>query len=362
MLCKNMALVAAAGSGKTTFIIDEVCKNKDSKILLLTYTIENTKKLKKDIEQRMGVITSNIEIMTWHSFLLHHCIRPFRSSIWKTRIECIDFESRIRNYRIPESNIKAYYFSSMKSLYKDRATKFALKCNDASRGSVIERLEKIYSHVYIDEVQDMAGEDIDLMELLLKSNIITTLVGDIRQAIYFTCNARKNKGNRGSKMLDCFRKWEKQGIINIQFRDFSYRCKQSICDLSDSLFPEIDEKTESRNDSFCEHEGIYVVHTSKFEDYVQKYNPVILRWSIKSKIPSLHCPATIKNIGLCKGATYNHVLIICTDAFNKFIKSGIIPDKDKTKCELYVAITRARFSVAFLYDGEFDNKVFKLFD
>lgn len=294
MHCDNLAIIAAAGSGKTTYIVDTVTKISEKRILLLTYTIENTQKLKRDIELKTGCVPANIDIMTWHSFLLHHCIRPFRSCVWSTRIEHIDFDSKIRNFRIPESNTRAFYFSSDNALYKDRATKFALKCNSASENGVITRLEKIYDSIYIDEVQDMAGEDIDLIELILKSKIQTVVVGDIRQAIYFTCNARKNKGNRGSKMLDCFMKWEKQGIISIKYRDFSYRCKQCICDLSDSLFPNIDEKTISKNEDQCAHEGIYIVRSNDFECYIREYNPVVLRWNVNAKIPSLSTEYIVK--------------------------------------------------------------------
>ena len=100
MPCDNIALIAAAGSGKTTYIVDEVTKNTTDKILLVTYTIANTRKLKKDIEAKVGVVPSNVEIMTWHSFLLQHCIRPFRSVAYGKRIERIDFETQITNRKI----------------------------------------------------------------------------------------------------------------------------------------------------------------------------------------------------------------------------------------------------------------------
>lgn len=362
MPCDNIALIAAAGSGKTTYIVDEVTKNTADKILLVTYTIENTRKLKKDIETKVGIVPSNVEIMTWYSFLLHHCIRPFRSVAYGKRIERIDFETPIKSFKIPESNTKAFYFSCYNALYKDRATKFALKCNTLSNNAVIERLESIYSTIYIDEVQDMAGDDLDLLALLYASKSKIIAVGDIRQAIYFTCNARKNKGNRGSKLLDYFRKLEKKGLLQVQFRDFSFRCKQSICDLSDYLFPNIDEKTKSLNDKKCAHEGLYIVKSENFDKYVRDYNPVVLRWSIASKIPVTSYPIEIKNIGLSKGATYDHVIILCTDAFKKFIKDGTIPPKDKITSELYVAITRARYSVAFVYDGKQYLDVFSLYE
>ena len=362
MPCDNIALIAAAGSGKTTYIVEEVTKNTTDKILLVTYTIANTRKLKKDIEAKAGVVPSNVEIMTWHSFLLQHCIRPFRSVVYKKRIERIDFDSKIENYKIPEKNTRAYYFSCNNALYKDRATKFAIKCNTLSNNAVIERLESIYSLIYIDEVQDMAGEDLDLLALLYASKARIVAVGDIRQAIYYTCNAPKNKGNRGSKLLDYFRKLEKKGLLSVRFRDFSYRCKQSICDLSDSLFPNIDEKTKSLNDKKCEHEGLYIVRKEDFDEYVRDYNPMVLRWSVASKIPETTCPVEVRNIGLSKGATYDHVIIICTEAFKNFVKDGSIPPSEKTKSELYVAITRARYSVAFLYDDKTYMDVFSLYD
>ncbi len=361
MPCDNVALIAAAGSGKTTYIVDQVTSNTTDRILLVTYTIANTRKLKKDIEAKVGVIPSNVEIMTWHSFLLQHCIRPFRSVVYPRRIERIDFDAKITNYKIPESNTRAFYFSSYNALYKDRATKFALKCNTLSGNAVVERLESIYSLIYIDEVQDMAGEDLDLLELLYASKSKIVAVGDIRQAIYFTCNAPKNKGNRGSKLLDYFRKLEKRGLLSVQFQDYSYRCKQPICDLSDSLFPNIDEKTTSLNNKDCAHEGLYIVKSEDFEAYIRAYSPTVLRWSIASKTPETDYPFEIKNIGVSKGATYDHVLIICTDPFKKFVKDGTIPVSEKTKSELYVAITRARYSVAFVYDQPVFQDVFKIY-
>lgn len=361
MPCDSIALIAAAGSGKTTYIVDEVTCNTTDRILLVTYTIANTRKLKKEIEDKLGIVPSNIDVMTWHSFLLQHCIRPFRSIVYRKRIERIDFETPIKNFKIPERNTEAYYFSCHNALYKDRATKFALKCNCLSDNAVIERLESIYSLIYIDEVQDMAGDDLDLIELLYASKMKVVAVGDIRQAIYFTCNAAKNKGNRGSKLLDYFRRLEKKGLLNIQFRDFSYRCKQCICDLSDSLFPNIDEKTRSLNEDMSDHEGLYIVKNEDFDAYVCKYNPVVLRWSVSSKVPKTSYPIELKNIGVSKGATYNHVIILCTDSFRKFVKDGTIPASEKVKSELYVAITRARFSVAFVYDQSTYQDVFELY-
>ena len=41
-----------------------------------------------------------------------------------------------------------------------------------------ERLEQRFDCIYIDEIQDMAAYDIDLIELILRSKVKLTLVGD----------------------------------------------------------------------------------------------------------------------------------------------------------------------------------------
>ena len=52
---------------------------------------------------------------------------------------------------------------------------------------------EIYSHIYIDEIQDLAGEDIEILNLLFNSKIQIQCVGDVKQSTYTTYNAKKNK-------------------------------------------------------------------------------------------------------------------------------------------------------------------------
>lgn len=44
---KNRLILAAAGSGKTQYIINEAIKITDAKVLITTYTISNTDEIKK---------------------------------------------------------------------------------------------------------------------------------------------------------------------------------------------------------------------------------------------------------------------------------------------------------------------------
>jgi DNA helicase-2/ATP-dependent DNA helicase PcrA len=73
----NIFYVAAAGSGKTTFIIDEAIMKK-AVALILTYTIENKNEIRRKIITKLGYIPPNIEVQTWFDFLLSNGVRPYQ--------------------------------------------------------------------------------------------------------------------------------------------------------------------------------------------------------------------------------------------------------------------------------------------
>ena len=47
----NRLLIAAAGSGKTTFLVDEALKQKGGKILITTYTQANEEEIRKSWQE-----------------------------------------------------------------------------------------------------------------------------------------------------------------------------------------------------------------------------------------------------------------------------------------------------------------------
>jgi ATP-dependent exoDNAse (exonuclease V) beta subunit len=49
-------------------------------------------------------------------------------------------------------------------------------------------MEEIYAHIFIDELQDYAGWDLEIFRLLFDSQIFITCVGDYKQATYRTNN------------------------------------------------------------------------------------------------------------------------------------------------------------------------------
>ena len=68
----NRLIVAAAGSGKTTFLVEEALKIKDKNVLMTTFTEANEAEIRKKIIQKNKFIPSNIIVQTWFSMLLQH--------------------------------------------------------------------------------------------------------------------------------------------------------------------------------------------------------------------------------------------------------------------------------------------------
>ena len=87
---KNRLIIAAAGSGKTTFLVNEALKNTKERVLITTYTEANEAEIRNKIIQKKKCIPSNITVQTWFSFLLQHGVRPYQGALndelWKNDI------------------------------------------------------------------------------------------------------------------------------------------------------------------------------------------------------------------------------------------------------------------------------------
>ena len=140
-----------------------------------------------------------------------------------------------------------------------------------------------------------------------------------------------------------------------------------ICDFSSKLYLDY-EKAEPCNCEKCrnneiEHKGVFIVRPNDVNSYLQNYKPVQLRWDKKKQTDQNY---QTFNFGESKGQTHDRVLIYPTDKMEKWIKDNnykfinIVKGKEKkiegVKEKFYVAITRARHSVAIIYDYT-DNEV-----
>ena len=335
---KNCAIIACAGAGKTTGLAELALKLSGARILLTTYTNENVAQIRKGIVDQGRFIPSNIIVESWFRFLLREGVRPYQNYLSSGK--------RVRSIFYPKKrNIfqkKDDYFTSGGDIYGDKLSEFVFDCNKSSDGRVIARLERMYDYILIDELQDFSGYDLDVVRELLLSKIIVTLVGDPRQATYATNRAPKNKKYKRAGVFQWIQERAVADEIKIEDSTCSHRCNQMILDIADSLYPDL-PRTTSANTELTGHDGVFAIPPSAVKAYMSLYNPMVLRYN--NKIDTLSCKAI--NIGVSKGRTYNRVLIFPTAPMVSFLETGI-PEKAGDKCRLYVAMTRAKYSVAFV--------------
>lgn len=247
---------------------------------------------------------------------------------------------------MPETRTDKHYFLGGTRIYSDKIAKFICHCNARSGGAVMRRLKERFDHLIIDEIQDMAGYDLDLLELIIRSGIPVTMVGDHRQSTFSTNHAAKNKAFAGPLIIKKFEQWEKAGLVSIAYERQTFRCNQAVADLADSFFPG-EPKTISRNGLSTGHDGVFLVAPADVDTYMATFSPQVLRYSAKTRCD----PYDAMNFGEAKGLTFDRVLIYPHGKASSWLTSGNLAHVQKSAAKMYVAVTRARYSVAFVFDG-----------
>jgi superfamily I DNA/RNA helicase len=341
----NKLIIAAAGSGKTTYLIDEAIKNREKKVLITTYTQANEAEIRKKIIEKIKYIPENITIQTWFSFLLKHGVRPYQGIIFDKRINGLILVNNKSALYVRKSETEKYYFTKDIKIYSDKISEFVCAVNEKTNNAVINRISKVYSKIFIDEIQDLAGYDLELLKLLFSTNSEVLLVGDPRQGTYSTNSSSKNKQFKKANVVNYF---FQDKSINIETDETSllinYRCNEPICNLSNNLFKNF-VGAKSGNVSVSGHDGVFFVKESDVEYYLHKYNPVQLRDSKKKNVNENFI---VMNFGEAKGLSFDRVLIYPTKPFTDWFINNESDLAETSRSKLYVAITRARYSVGIV--------------
>ncbi len=360
--------IAAAGSGKTTHLVKKALKLHD-KVLITTFTEENKAEiLNKFLELNEGILPSNVTIQTWFSFLIEHGAKPYQGTLTNKHINgllLVNKKSGLKgwNGRYPvyysENEIDQHYFTKDYAIYSDKLSKFVVKCNDNTKGAVISRIANIFPYIFIDEVQDMAGYDLEIIKLLFMSRASVNIAGDPRQVTYHTHFADKYKKYSNGKLHEFIKSECKSLNIDIDYVTLkdSWRNNKIICDFANTLFPEL-PPCNSHNSLITGHDGIFFVREKDIPKYLQKFNPTQLRYSKSKKVEHNY---EVKNYGGSKGIGRDRIIIYPTEPINDWINKKK-PLTFKAKCQLYVAITRARYSVAIVCDNNYKPSKFSIFN
>ena len=372
---ENKLIIAAAGAGKTTFLVEEAFKRSDN-VLITTFTEENEAEIYDKFIKKYGYVPSHVTIQTWFSFLLQHGVRPYQGAcnevLFEEKINGIllvnqqsglKYKLRRGGKEIPvyyreDTEFVPHYFTKDKKLYTDKLAKFVIRANENSGGNVIDRITRIYPIIYIDEIQDLAGYDLEIVKELFHSNASVLCVGDLRQVTYYTHSERKNKPYRHGMIKNyVLRECSVSDKIIVDETTLakSHRNNKEICNFSSQiypLFPAIQPcECENCHPTSIDHQGVFIVKESSLERYLELFKPVQLRHSIKVITNSRY---SCYNFGKSKGKTFDRVVIYPTSDIKLWLIDRNTRLADKTRAALYVAVTRAKYSVAFVIP---DNEI-----
>jgi DNA helicase II / ATP-dependent DNA helicase PcrA len=343
----NEVIIAAAGGGKTTRLAERAHAHAYGKVALVTYTTNNVQEIRNKLYSLSPALPEHAEIWSWYTFLLHEMARPYQRALIDRRIAGLHWvDGRSARY-VPRVQTLPFFLSGGKLIYSDKISQFILECNKEMNGAVIARLAARFDAIFVDEIQDMSGYDLDLLELIIGSPINLTMVGDHRQATYSTNNSPKNKKYAGAKIITKFREWAKVGLANLSYERDTYRCNQTVADLADSFFP-TEPKTVSKNECITGHDGVFLVSAQSVPEYSKNFCPQVLRLDRKTDCNGY----SAMNFGESKGMTFERVLIFPHKAGRKWLASGNYDHVKGSIAKMYVGVSRARHSVAFVFDSE----------
>lgn len=352
----NKLVIAAAGSGKTTYLVREAIGHRTGRVLITTYTQANEAEIRKRFIELNGCIPSHVTIQTWFSLLLQHGVRPFQGGLYDEAIRgmllvnapsAINF--RIKGVPVPFSEIthfSKHYFTDDSKVYSDKISKLVIRCNEKSGGAVFDRLSRIFTHIFIDEVQDLAGYDLEILKLLMQSRVNILLMGDPRQVTYLTHIERKYSQYRDGLIKE-FIETQCRGIrceIDEVSLNVSHRNNSSICDYSSRLYPQY-QPSVSNQTEVTGHDGLYLVRKQDVNEYLERFKPVQLRDSVRQEVNNDY---KCHNFGESKGLTFDRVLIYPTQPFISWIKDNSFNLASTSRAKFYVALTRAKYSVGIV--------------
>jgi len=327
-------IFAVAGAGKTTQIVSQLSDT--DACLILTYTRTNLENIRRAVIRRFGYFPTTITLDTYFSFLFSFCIRPLLSLA--DRPAGLFFETNPNFYASGD----ARYLTRSGYLYANRAAKFIEHRN--LQDAVIRRMQKYFNAVFVDEVQDFAGNDFNFLKVICRANLKTIFVGDFYQHTFDTSrDGGVNKTLHDD--LESYQKhFKKMGLeVDNTTLTKSWRCSPDTCNfISEKLDIMIESNRVDKTDIFLI-DGI-----EEAQMFFEESDIVKLFYRQHYLYPCFS-----RNWGDCKGEdSFGDVCVVLNADTDKKFRQGKLRDLNpQTRNKLYVACSRARGNLYFVSEA-----------
>ena len=318
-------ILAVAGSGKTSYIIDQL--DLDERHLIITYTINNLHNLRRRIIKRWNYFPQNIRLYSYYNFLYAFCYKPYLHK--KISAKGINFKPN----RIWHAKNLARYRGPDNRLYSNRISKLFETENVLT--SIENRLSKYFDKILIDEIQDFGGHDFNFLKTLVKAEANIVFVGDFYQHTFDTSRDGNVNGKIHKDYATYQSKLEKIGLkTDTETLNKSYRCSPSVCNF---ISKNLNIMINSHRDDATKIE--FVENEIKSDVIFRDKKIVKLFYQEHYKFDCYS-----RNWGGCKGEDqYQDVCVVLSDTFERKYKTGRLMElSPQSKNKLYVALSRAR--------------------
>jgi ATP-dependent DNA helicase UvrD/PcrA len=218
-------------------------------------------------------------------------------------------------------------------LYGNRAAKLVIECEVVPK--VIARLEKYFDNLMVDEVQDFAANDFNLLLALSQADVELLFVGDFFQHTFDTSRDGSTRKNLHKKGLDAFiKEFSDAGLdVDTTTLDKTHRCSPSVCDfISSNLGIQIESHR-------ADHTEVTVVEDQEIA--VELFNdPEKVKLFFKES-EKYNCFSN--NWGKSKGLNgYGDICVVLNQTTQKLFEKGKVSAMaESSKNKLYVACSRA---------------------
>lgn len=328
-------IFSVAGSGKTYKLVEQL--NETRRVLLVTFTEANRDNLRIRIINKFGYFPTNIALYTYFTFLHSFCYRPFLLN--EKRTKGVTF----RRQPADEPNFRATndrrYMTAGRWLYHHRLAKYLEQTGTVK--DVIARIEKYFDAFFIDEVQDFAGHDFNLLMSLCQSDVDCMFVGDFYQHTYDT----SRDGNVNINLhtdYETYKSRFRAAKMDLDLTSLmkSRRCSKSVCDfISEKIGIRIESHSNSLTNVKLIEDPIVAKELYEASDTVKLFLKEHYKYGCYSQ-----------NWGASKGLDhYEDVCVVLHPKAVKAWEAGTLGDLNpETRNKLYVACSRARGNLSFV--------------
>jgi DNA helicase-2/ATP-dependent DNA helicase PcrA len=324
-------ILAVAGAGKTTEIVGRIDEMR--RFLILTYTEENLLNLRKKIEAKHGRTPSNVHAMTYFTFLHSFCLRPLAGL--KRRSRGINFNDQPPQGRFTDRE-PGYYMDGARRIYVSRVAKAVMKHYPEG---VLDRVQRFFDVLCVDEVQDFASHDFNLLLHLARANMEMLLTGDYRQHTYDTSRDGSTRQGLHKNYAKYIREFSKAGfVVDTESLSRSHRCSPAVCEfISEKLGIPI--QTHSKRLA-----RIVTVESQEEADRLRERTDVVKLFYNKHR--QYGC-ASSQNWGASKGEDhYDEICVVLNASTWAKLEEGALSKlAPQTLNKLYVALSRSRGDV-----------------